>query len=174
VAQYEFTGVQAAGACWSIGIAARVTEEAGRDLPVQSEYLFRTQRHQSIGSIRMIDLAGNGHARLVVDSDWGGPGVAGSSFYIFDLREGNLRPVIIGQSAVSGDPGIATAEIDIARTRPQPGPFVLLPTEDIFDPGNPSPKPKISRPCLPEGSGVSDESASKSGETEGSIGRRVH
>ncbi len=79
--------------------------------------LFDTQHHSGIGSIRTLDLAGQGQRYLVVESDWGGPGIMGASFYIFDIRDGALGPIFIARSQEIGDTGIASAKIDIAQTR---------------------------------------------------------
>jgi hypothetical protein len=161
--QYAFVGVQAAGACWSIGMAARLTETEGRGLAVQWQYLFEMSHHRGIGSIRMIDLGGDGHDRLVVNSDWGGAGVAWSSSSIFDLRDGALRPVFIGQSAVNGDAGIAIVKIDITRTRLNGARSFCLIRKALFDPEHPSPEPKIYAIAIPPDSGLAKTAGGRIG-----------
>jgi hypothetical protein len=67
-----------------------------------------------------------------------------SSFYVFDLRNGQLSPIYIAPSAVNGEPEIVTAELDIARTRLQKAHSFCLIRKTIFDPEHPAPRPTIA------------------------------
>jgi len=106
----------------------------------------------------MIDFAGDGNDHLVVDSDWGGAGVGGSSFYIFDLLREALRPIVIVTSEVNGDEaGIVNSEIDVARTRRNGAKVFCFTENTTFNPKKPSGKPQVSHPCYRPGFGVNSD-----------------
>jgi len=149
VAQYRFLGIESvAGACWSIGMAVRVRGFESSGYEVQGRYLFQPWHHGGIASIRMIDLDGEGNNYLAVDSDWGGAGVAGSSFYIFDLRQAHFGPVLIGLSSIEGgeEEQLATATIDISRTRLKRARSFCFVRRTMIEAGHPLPTPRIYRP----------------------------
>jgi hypothetical protein len=67
---------------------ARSFKAAGWE--VRGEYLLVTSHRTSLQRADLMDLAGDGVDKLVVESDFGGVGTAGSSLQVFDLSRGTF------------------------------------------------------------------------------------
>lgn len=151
ILQYRFTGIESpAGACWSIGRivhlagghdAWRVTEN--RDLD--------TQHHAGLERVELTDVSGDGTDDLLIESDWGGAGTAGSSLLIFSLQEGRLTQELEVVSRMEGLDESFTQPLDLGRTRKTQGKRFCFTKTDLGSNGQLYRDRPISRPCYPRG-----------------------
>jgi hypothetical protein len=107
----------------------------------------------------LLDLDGDGAEELVVESDSGAPGVAGSYLSVFDLKYGRLDhwlkvPSRLEDSRDRQKREIYTQTLDVERTRSQrANSFCFLKTTFVSD-SSKLPVPIVSKPCYPRFTGT--------------------
>jgi len=89
VIQYNFPEANPPQSCTSIARLCRLTNSHGKWREVIGIDLDTTH-HTSLQRIEMADLAGNRCQELLVESDWGAAGVAGSDMEIYSLARGGF------------------------------------------------------------------------------------
>lgn len=93
VLQYDFPGASPAMSCPSVGLLVHLKKNTA-DWAVEERYLLETVHHHSLQGIRLLDLTGEGADELVIESNSGGAGTAGSDLLVFDLSKGRLDEVL--------------------------------------------------------------------------------
>jgi hypothetical protein len=122
-----------------VHIKGKTTKE---DVPLQ------TAHHSAIQRADLIDLAGNSSEELVIESNYGGPGVAVSSLQIFDLSHGRFREVFSDYSRLlDSDQEGYTQVLDLERTRHTQGRQFCVTKTVIFEKGKWFNSPHITHPC---------------------------
>lgn len=90
VFQYKFRGAGPPLSCPSIARLARVTNTRGKWLE-SAGFDLDTTHHTSIQRIELTSLAGHHSQELLIESDWGGAGVAGTNLAVFSLSGGKFN-----------------------------------------------------------------------------------
>jgi hypothetical protein len=125
---------------------------------VRSQYLLESAHHSSLQKCELLDLIGDGVDELVVESDWGGAGTAGSSLQVFDLSHGSFEEVLNTQSRLEYmDLDRFTQVLNIGRTRQSNGRQVCVSKTTMFEGGKPFEPPRITYPCYNRGYGIDAE-----------------
>jgi hypothetical protein len=154
ILQYKFPDASPPMSCPSLGLLVHLVRGA-ESWEVKGQYLLDTVHHYSLQGIRLLDLAGRGADHLVVESNSGGAGEAGSSLQIFDLGRGNFEEVLSTQSRLQYMQEDCYMQVlDISRTRERHGlQFCVTKTTCVPDGKVPGP-PRVTRPCYRRGEGV--------------------
>jgi hypothetical protein len=157
VLQYDFPGANPAMCCLSIGRLVHLVRDAEK-WEVRSQYLLESAHHSSLQKCELLDLIGDGVDELVVESDWGGAGTAGSSLQVFDLSHGSFEEVLNTQSRLEYmDLDRFTQVLNIGRTRQSNGRQVCVSKTTMFEGGKPFEPPRITYPCYNRGYGIDAE-----------------
>lgn len=121
VIQYDFADANPPMACPSIGMLIELTRN-GSEWRVLNRYLLDTVHHSGIQRIEVADLTGGGADELIIESDFGGAGIAASGLQIFDLRKGRFDEILNTVSCLrSDDEGGYIQVLDMQRTRQRQG-----------------------------------------------------
>jgi hypothetical protein len=116
VLQYDFSGANPALGCLSIGRLVHLVRNAAY-WRRGDEYLLNTSHHSSLERIELPDLTGHGASELVIESDFGGAGTAGSTLQVFDLSHGRFEEVLNTDSRLQYfDQDSFTQVLDLRRT----------------------------------------------------------
>ncbi len=84
VLQYNFRGANPPMSCPSIARLARVTHTGGK-WRESAGFDLDTTHHTLIQRIEVTSLHGHHSQELLIESDWGGAGVAGTNLIVFSL-----------------------------------------------------------------------------------------
>jgi len=90
VFQYKFRGANPPLSCPSIGRLARVMNTGGK-WRESAGFDLDTTHHTSIQRIELTSLDGHHSQELLIESDWGGAGVAGTNLAVFSLSRGRFN-----------------------------------------------------------------------------------
>ena len=151
VLQYDFAGANPAMSCPSIGLLVHLVRNAA-NWELRDEYLLETVHHHSIQGIRMLDLTGDGVDELVVESDFGGAGVGGTSVQVFDLNNGHFQELLNTDSALEdSDQEGFTQTLDIGATVRSRGQRFCFSKTTLFEKGRWFKSPQVSHPCYKRG-----------------------
>jgi hypothetical protein len=154
VAQYEFVDARPSLACPSVAVTVRL-EKAGNTWVAVDRHVFEMMHHGSIQRVSLLDLAGTGSNYLLVESDFGGAEALLSSLELFDLSRGRLDEVLRTESrAVYLSSDLFTRTIDDEATRATRGAKFCTINTTLKEDGQGFRPPRISRECVPRGSGV--------------------
>lgn len=111
--------------------------------------------HSSLQGIRLLDLTGEGANELVIESDSGGAGTAGSDLLVFDLSKGRLDEVLNTESRMQYlTDDWYTQTLDLSRTRESHGQQFCFSKTTLFEAGKAFRPPRVTRPCYKRGDGV--------------------
>jgi hypothetical protein len=104
--------------------------------------------HSSLQAIRMLDLTGDGVDELVVESDFGGAGTAGTNLIVFDLTQNKFEEIFSTTSRISFETDDMYKQmLDVPRTLQQRGErfcftkTTMVEATEVFRP------PRITKPC---------------------------
>jgi hypothetical protein len=163
VLQYDFAGANPAMSCPSIGLLVHLVRNAA-NWELRDEYLLETVHHHSIQGIEMLDLTGDGVDELVIESDFGGAGVWGSSMQVFDLSHGQFQELLNTNSELEdSDQEGFTQTLDIGATLRSHGQRFCFSKTTLFEKGKRFKSPIVSHPCYKRGyltnTGASDRNA---------------
>ena len=151
VLQYDFAGANPAMSCPSIGLLVHLVSNAGGWEP-RDKHLLETVHHHSIQGIEMLDLTGNGADELVIESDFGGAGVGGSSFQVFDLSHGHFQELLNTTSELEdSDQEGSTQKLDLGQTLQSHGQRFCFTKTTLFEKGKWFKTPRVSHPCYKRG-----------------------
>jgi len=153
VLQYGFPHANTAGACWSIGLLVHLVKPNDA-WTVRDRYLLETWHHDLIDRVELLDLAGNGADRLVVDSDTGWAGSWASTEQVFDLSRGRFDEVLNLYSRLEGADGVYSQILDVGRTLSGHGREFCFAKTARFEDGKWFAPPRVTRPCYQAGEGV--------------------
>jgi hypothetical protein len=157
VLQYDFPGANPAMSVLSIGRLVHLVKGAEK-WEVRNRYLLETAHHSSLQRCELLDLTGNGSDDLIVESDWGGAGTAGSSLQVFDLSHGSFEEVLNTPSRLEYmDQDRFTQVLNIGHTRQANGREVCVSKTTMFEEGKPFQPPLATYPCYNRGDGVKPE-----------------
>jgi hypothetical protein len=116
VFQYDFSGANPALSCPSIGLLVHLVKREG-NWEVHGRYLLETIHHRSLQRVEPIELTSDGVPELVIESDFGGAGTAGSSLQVFDLRRGAFQELLNTNSRLEYmDQDSYTQVLDVGQT----------------------------------------------------------
>lgn len=154
VLQYDFPGASPAMSCPSVGLLVHLKKNTA-DWAVEERYLLETVHHHSLQGIRLLDLTGEGADELVIESNSGGAGTAGSDLLVFDLSKGRLDEVLNTESRMQYmTDDWYTQTMDLSRTRQNHGQRFCFSKTTLFEAGKAFRPPRITRPCYKRGDGV--------------------
>jgi hypothetical protein len=154
VLQYDFPGASPAMSCPSVGLLVHLKRNTA-DWAVEEQYLLETVHHHSLQGIRLLDLTGEGADELVIESNSGGAGTAGSDLLVFDLSKGRLDEVLNTESRMQYmTDDWYTQTMDLSRTRQTHGQRFCFSKTTLFEAGKAFRPPRITRPCYKRGDGV--------------------
>jgi hypothetical protein len=154
VLQYDFPDASPAMSCPSVGLLVHLKWDAA-DWGVKEQYLLETVHHHSLQGIRLLDLTGDGAYELVIESNAGGAGTAGSHLLVFDLSEGRLDEVLNTESRMQYmTSDWYTQTLDLRRTRDSHGQRFCFAKTTLFEAGEAFRPPRVTRPCYRRGEGV--------------------
>lgn len=154
VLQYDFPGASPAMSCPSVGLLVHLKRNTA-DWAVEEQYLLETVHHHSLQGIRLLDLTGEGADELVIESNSGGAGTAGSDLLVFDLSKGRLDEVLNTESRMQYmTDDWYTQTMDLSRTRQNHGQRFCFSKTTLFEAGKAFRPPRITRPCYKRGDGV--------------------
>jgi len=157
VLQYDFSGVNPALCCASIGRLAHVVKGATR-WELREDYLLRTSRHFGLQRIELLDLTGDGVDELVIESDFGAPGTSGSSLQVFDLSHGRLEELLNTNSRLEYETEEGyTQALDISRTLQTHGQQFCVIKTTLFEKDHWFSRPRVTSRCYQRGDGVDAE-----------------
>jgi hypothetical protein len=127
---------------------------------VCDQYLLETAHHESLQRAELLDVAGDGVADLVVESNYGSAGMVSSSLQVFDLRRGRFEELldVDSRSQFSGQSSY-TQVLDIERTRQSRARQFCFTKADLLLAGKPRQTPRVTTPCYEIGEGVDLKSA---------------
>ncbi len=163
IVQYDFTGENHAGCCWSIGIVAHLVRSKAT-WQVRDQYLLETWQHTTVESVRFLD-----DDTLLVESDLGGAATAIIEVTGFDLRYGRLDEILDTYSYLEHDLAVDDTDhsahydqkLDLSRTAQTHGrEFCFVKTLSMQDDKWLVP-PRVTRPCYKRGDGVDAEDSRK-------------
>ena len=159
VIQYSFLGVNPAMSCPSIGLLAHLVRNAEK-WDARDEYLLDTTHHDSLQRIDVLDFAGDGANQLVIESSYGGAGMAASSLQVFDLRRGRFEELLNVDSRLQywGENSY-TQVLDLERTRQSHGEQFCFTKSTTFEQGEDPSNPRVTNPCYGIGEGVDFKAA---------------
>jgi hypothetical protein len=151
VLQYDFSGANPAMSCPSIGLLVHLVRNAA-NWELRDEYLLETVHHHSMQGIEMQDLTGDGTDELVVESDFGGAGVSGSSMQVFDLSQGHFQEILNTDSELEdSDQEGLTQTLEIGATVRSHGQRFCFSKTTRFEKGKWFRSPQVSHPCYKRG-----------------------
>lgn len=154
VLQYDFSGASPPSSCPSIGLIVHVANDSMK-WRVKERFLLETVHHHSLQRVELIDLTGSGVYDLVIESAWGGAGVAGSSLQIFDLSREHLDEVLNEESRVQNFPDETYAQVlDIDRTLQARGRRFYVKRTILYEHGKPLRPPHVMKLSYKRGDGV--------------------
>ncbi len=154
VLQYDFVGARPAISCPSIGLLVHLVKNAAK-WQVRDRFLLETSRHFSLQKIQLLDLTGDGVDALVIESDFGGAGSAGSSLQVFDLSGGSFHELFNGIARLECmDQEGYTQVLDTKPTLQSQGRQFCVMKTTIFEKGQWFPAPHVTHPCYQRGHGV--------------------
>jgi hypothetical protein len=154
ILQYDFPDASPAMSCPSIGLLVHLIKNAA-DWAVKEQYLLETVHHHSLQGIRLLDLTGVGANQLVIESNSGGAGTAGSNLLVFDLTNGRLDEVLDTESRMQYmTDDWYTQTLDLSRTREGHGQRFCFSKTTLFEAGKAFRPPRVTRPCYKRGDGV--------------------
>jgi hypothetical protein len=154
VLQYDFPSASPAMSCPSIGLLVHLVRD-GAGWAVKDRYLLETVHHHTVQAIRLMDLAGRGADELVVESNFGGAGTAGSSLQVFDLSRGSFDEVAATESRMQYmTEDWYTQALDISRTRASHGQEFCFSRTALFENGEAFRPPRVTHPCYKRGEGI--------------------
>ena len=117
--------------------------------------MLETAHHSSLQRSELLDLTGDGVDELVVESDWGGAGTAGSSLQVFDLSHGSFEEVLNTQSRLEYmDQDVFTQVLDIRGTVRTRGQKFCVSKTTLFEDGKWFKPPRLTYPCYSRGDGI--------------------
>jgi hypothetical protein len=154
IVQYSFLGVNPATSCPSIGLLAHLVRNAEK-WDARDEYLLETTHHDSLQRIDVLDFAGDGAHELLIESKYGGAGMAASSLQVFDLRRGRFEELLNVDSRLQywGESSYTQA-LDMERTRQSHGQQFCFTKSTTFEQGDEAQTPRVTNPCYGIGEGV--------------------
>lgn len=151
VLQYGFAGANPAMSCPSIGLLVHLVRNVA-NWELRDEYLLETVHHHSIRGVEMLDLTGDGVDELVIESDFGGAGVWGSSMQVFDLSHGHFQELLNTDSELEdSDQEGFTQTLDIGATVRSHGQRFCFSKTTLFEKGRWFKPPQVSHPCYKRG-----------------------
>jgi hypothetical protein len=151
VLQYDFAGANPAMSCPSIGLLVHLVGN-GAGWRLRDEYLLETVHHHSLQRIELLDLTGDGIEELVIESDWGGAGVIGSSLQVFDLSHGRFDEILDTESRLEDSDQEGFMQVlDIGRTLQTHGQRFCFSKTILFEKGKWSKTPRMAHPCYRRG-----------------------
>ena len=154
ILQYDFPSASPAMSCPSIGLLVHLFRD-GAAWAAKDRYLLETVHHHSLQGIRLMDLTGRGAYDLVVESNSGGAGTAGSSLQIFDLNRGSFDEVVATESRMQYmTEDWYTQALDIGRTRASHGQQFCFSKTALFEDGKSFRPPRVTHPCYKQGEGI--------------------
>lgn len=159
VLQYDFSGVNPSPCCWSIGRLAHLVR-SGAKLELRDEYLLQASHHLEMQRAELLNLTGNGVDALLIESDFGGAGTAGSSLQVFDLSHGRFEEVLNANSRLERmtEEGY-TQVLDVSRTRKAHGQQFCVVKTTLFENDHWFRRPHVTRKCYQRGDGLDAEDA---------------
>jgi len=165
VLQYDFPGVNPANSCSSIGLLVQL-KRTGEHWAVCDQYLLETAHHESLQRAELLDVAGDGVADLVVESNYGSAGMVGSSLRVFDLRRGKFEELIdVDSRSQFWEQSSYTQVLDTERTRQSGARQFCFTKADLLLAGKPRETPRVTAPCYDIGEGVDLRSAGERNKT---------
>lgn len=154
VLQYDFPDAIPAMSCPSIGLLVHLIRNAA-GWAVKEQYLLKTVHRDSLQGIRLLDVTGEGADELVVESNSGGAGTAGSDLLVFDISKGRLDEVLNTESRMQYmTDDWYTQTLDLSRTRESHGQRFCFSKTTLFEAGKAFRPPQVTRPCYERGDGV--------------------
>ena len=151
VLQYKFVGVGPAGACWSIGRLVHLVG-GGKRWQISEDFDLDTQHHGGLERVELADLDGEGKDELLVESDWGGAAVGGSSLHVYSLKNGRFEQWLETTAQVQGMYGALTQVLDLGATRAKRAMSICFVRTDLAGPDFQVYRtPRVSRPCYARG-----------------------
>jgi len=154
VIQYDFPSANPPMACPSIGLLVHLIRD-GANWVGKGRFLLETVHHHSLQAVRLMDLTGRGANQLVVESNWGGAGVAGSSLQVFDLSRGSFDEVLATESRMQHmTEDLYTQVLNAGRTRASYGQQFCVSKTTLLEDGRPIRPPRVTHPCYRRGEGV--------------------
>ena len=145
--------------CPSIGLLVHLVRNAA-NWKLSNEYLLETVHHHSLQRIDLLDLTGHGVDELVIESNFGGPGTAGSSLQVFDLSHGRFEERLNTYSRLeSEDQEWYTQLLDIGRTMQSRGQRLCCSKTILCEKGKCFSPPRFVHPCYKRGDGVDSSKA---------------
>lgn len=147
VLQYDFVGASPAGSCWSIGLLVHLVKNAD-NWRVRDQYLLDTQHHSSLRRVDLLDLTGQGADELVVASDVGGAGNAGSILSVFSLSSGSFEESLDTETRFEYiERDHYTQALDVNRTRQRGGKEPCFLKTALYEEGEWFHPPLVTHPC---------------------------
>jgi hypothetical protein len=147
---YSFVGAAPAGSCWSVARLLHLKRSESGFETVGLERL-NLMHHSGFQLARSVDLDGDGIDELVIEVDWGGAGMVGSTLKVFDLQGGRLNlwldlPSRLFESSEEIQQYVQV--LDIQRTRRERAAQFCF-KKTVFAAGDHwLPKPEVTRPCF--------------------------
>ena len=154
--QYDFLDVKPALGCPSIGLLVHVVKNAA-GWTVHDKYLLETGHHSSLQRVELSDLTGHDANELVIESNFGGAGTAGSTLQVFDLSHGRFDEVFSTDSRLQAfDEDWYTQVLDLRRTRENHSQRLCSLKTTLFENGKAFKPPRVSHPCFNRGLSIDD------------------
>jgi len=151
VLQYDFAGASPAMACPSIALLVRLVKNA-RGWELRDQFLLETTHHESVQSIQLEDVTGDGLADLAVESNWGGAGTVGSSVQIFNLSQGHFTELLSANSRLmEGHEEEYTQTLEVTKSLSNHGKRFCFRKKILFEKGHSFNPPRIIHVCYPRG-----------------------
>jgi hypothetical protein len=134
-------------ACPSIGLLVQLANVDGTS-KVGEQYLLETMHHSSLQAIRMLDLIGDGVDELVVESDFGGAGTAGTNLIVFDLTQNKFEEIFSTTSRISFETDDMYKQmLDVPRTLQQRGERFCFTKTTMVEATEVFQRPRVTKPC---------------------------